>query len=159
MQYLLLMMLAVAILVWGLETLAPVIAKDIFELGPTGFGILLSIGSLGATISSFSIASFNDLNINKLLFLSLVGAGISLIVFAFVNNYVLGIAIFGLIFAFGAASENAVSTLTQNSGLLGGYLSEIYSIQIVIFCAGILIIFFTPIVKPIAINSQRMKIM
>jgi len=181
-QYLLLMMLAVAILVWGLETLAPVIAKDIFELGPTGFGILLSIGSLGAAISSFSIASFNDLNINKLLFSSLVGAGISLIVFAFVNNYVLGIAIFGLIFAFGAASENAVSTLTQNSvpdsmrgkvislqtltwgfsglsGLLGGYLSEIYSIQIVIFCAGILIILFTPIVKPIAINSQRMKIM
>mgnify|MGYP002025043617 CR=1 FL=1 len=181
-QYLLVTMLAVAILVWGLETLSPVIAKDIFQLGPTGFGILLSVGSLGATIASFTIASFNNLKINKLLLTSLIGVGFSLIIFSFINNYFIGIGMFGIIFAFGASAENAVSTLTQNSvpdsmrgkvislqtltwgfsalsGLLGGYLSEIFGIKLVIFISGIIVILISPIVKPISINSQRMKIM
>ena len=181
-KYLLITMLSVAILVWGLETLSPVIAKDIFNLGPMGFGVLLSIGSLGATIASFSIASFNNININKLLAFSLIGIGITLIVFSFTENYLTGMLLFGVLFAFGASSENAVTTLVQNSvpdgmrgkvislqtvtwgfsalsGLVGGYLSEIYSIQLVILIFGILILLISPISKPIATNSKRMKIM
>jgi MFS family permease len=181
-KYLLITMLSVAILVWGLETLSPVIAKDIFNLGPMGFGVLLSIGSLGATIASFSIASFNNININKLLAFSLIGIGITLIVFSFTENYLTGMLLFGVLFAFGASSENAVTTLVQNSvpdgmrgkvislqtvtwgfsalsGLVGGYLSEIYSIQLVILIFGILILLISPIAKPIATNSKRMKIM
>ena len=181
-KYLLITMLSVAILVWGLETLSPVIAKDIFNLGPMGFGVLLSIGSLGATIASFSIASFNNININKLLAFSLIGIGITLIVFSFTENYLTGMLLFGVLFAFGASSENAITTLVQNSvpdgmrgkvislqtvtwgfsalsGLVGGYLSEIYSIQLVILIFGILILLISPIAKPIATNSKRMKIM
>ena len=181
-KYLLITMLSVAVLVWGLETLSPVIAKDIFNLGPMGFGVLLSIGSLGATIASFSIASFNNININKLLAFSLIGIGITLIVFSFTENYLTGMLLFGVLFAFGASSENAITTLVQNSvpdgmrgkvislqtvtwgfsalsGLVGGYLSEIYSIQLVILIFGILILLISPISKPIAINSKRMKIM
>lgn len=181
-KYLLITMLSVAVLVWGLETLSPVIAKDIFKLGPMGFGVLLSIGSLGATIASFSIASFNNININKLLAFSLIGIGITLIVFSFTENYLTGMLLFGVLFAFGASSENAITTLVQNSvpdgmrgkvislqtvtwgfsalsGLVGGYLSEIYSIQLVILIFGILILLISPISKPIATNSKRMKIM
>lgn len=181
-KYLLITMLSVAVLVWGLETLSPVIAKDIFNLGPMGFGVLLSIGSLGATIASFSIASFNNININKLLAFSLIGIGITLIVFSFTENYLTGMLLFGVLFAFGASSENAITTLVQNSvpdgmrgkvislqtvtwgfsalsGLVGGYLSEIYSIQLVILIFGILILLISPISKPIATNSKRMKIM
>ncbi len=181
-QYLLITMLSVSILVWGLETLSPVIAKDIFNLGPMGFGVLLSLGSLGATIASFSIASFNNININKLLTFSLIGIGINLIIFSFTENYLTGMLLFAILFAFGASSENAVTTLVQNSvpdsmrgkvislqtvtwgfsalsGLLGGYLSEIYSIQLVILIFGILILLISPISKPIATNSKRMKIM
>jgi MFS family permease len=181
-QYLLITMLSVSILVWGLETLSPVIAKDIFNLGPMGFGVLLSLGSLGATIASFSIASFNNININKLLTFSLIGIGITLIIFSFTENYLTGMLLFAILFAFGASSENAVTTLVQNSvpdsmrgkvislqtvtwgfsalsGLLGGYLSEIYSIQLVILIFGILILLISPISKPIATNSKRMKIM
>ena len=181
-KYLLITMLSVAVLVWGLETLSPVIAKDIFNLGPVGFGVLLSIGSLGATIASFSIASFNNININKLLAFSLIGIGITLIVFSFTENYLTGMLLFGVLFAFGASSENAITTLVQNSvpdgmrgkvislqtvtwgfsalsGLVGGYLSEIYSIQLVILIFGILILLISPISKPIATNSKRMKIM
>jgi MFS family permease len=144
--------------------------------------VLLSIGSLGATIASFSIASFNNININKLLAFSLIGIGITLIVFSFTENYLTGMLLFGVLFAFGASSENAVTTLVQNSvpdgmrgkvislqtvtwgfsalsGLVGGYLSEIYSIQLVILIFGILILLISPIAKPIATNSKRMKIM
>jgi MFS family permease len=90
--------------------------------------------------------------------------------------------LFGVLFAFGASSENAVTTLVQNSvpdsmrgkvislqtltwgfaalsGLLGGYLSEIYSIKLVILISGILMLLISPISKPIATNSKRMKIM
>ena len=90
--------------------------------------------------------------------------------------------LYSVIFAFGAASENALSTLLQNSvpdtmrgraislqaliwgfsgfsGLLGGYLSEIYGIQIVILISGIVLILISPIIKPISSNSQRMQIM
>jgi MFS family permease len=151
-------------------------------LGPMGFGVLLSVGSLGATIASFAIASFNNININKLLAFSLIGIGITLIVFSFTENYLTGMLLFGVLFAFGASSENAVTTLVQNSvpdgmrgkvislqtvtwgfsalsGLVGGYLSEIYSIQLVILIFGILILLISPIAKPIATNSKRMKIM
>ena len=124
----------------------------------------------------------NYVNINKLLGISLVCAGIFIIIFSFVNNYMLGMILYSVIFAFGAASENALSTLLQNSvpdtmrgraislqaliwgfsgfsGLLGGYLSEIYGIQIVILISGIVLILISPIIKPISSNSQRMQIM
>ncbi|MFL2768136.1 MAG: MFS transporter [Dehalococcoidia bacterium] len=181
-QYLLFTMLAIALLVWNMETLSPVFAKDIFNLGPSGFGVLLSLGSFGAAVSSFTIAGFNNVNINKLLGISLVCAGIFIIIFSFVNNYMIGMILYSVIFAFGAASENALSTLLQNSvpdtmrgraislqaliwgfsgfsGLLGGYLSEIYGIQIVILISGIVLILISPIIKPISSNSQRMQIM
>ena len=90
--------------------------------------------------------------------------------------------LYGVIFAFGASSENALSTLIQNSvpdsmrgrvislqaltwgfsgfaGLLAGYLSEIYGIRIVILISGIVILLISPIVKPISTNSKRMQIM
>ena len=181
-QYLLFTMLAVAVLVWNMETLSPVFAKDIFKLGASGFGILLSLGCLGAAIASFSIASFNNININKLLTVSILCAGAFIVIFSFVNNYILGMILYGVIFAFGASSENALSTLIQNSvpdsmrgrvislqaltwgisgfaGLLGGYLSEIYGIRIVILISGIVILLISPIVKPISTNSKRMQIM
>ena len=181
-QYLLFTMLAVAVLVWNMETLSPVFAKDIFKLGASGFGILLSLGCLGAAIASFSIASFTNININKLLTVSILCAGAFIVIFSFVNNYILGMILYGVIFAFGASSENALSTLIQNSvpdsmrgrvislqaltwgisgfaGLLGGYLSEIYGIRIVILISGIVILLISPIVKPISTNSKRMQIM
>jgi hypothetical protein len=172
-KYLFIIMLATAILIFGLETLSPVIAKDIFNTGPTGFGILLSSAGFGMAVACFTVASIKSININKLLTISIAGGGIALMAFAFSSNFLIGMILFAVLFSLAASSESAITTLIQTSvpdnmrgkvisiqtftwgissltGILSGYISQQYGITLFIFISGIILLTLTPITRLIA---------
>ena len=176
-KYLFIIMLSIAILIFGLETLSPVIAKDIFNTGPTGFGILLSAGGFGMAVACFTVASLKSINISKLLTISIAGGGITLILFAFSTNYIVGITLFAILFSLAASSESAITTLIQTSvpdnmrgkvisiqtftwgissltGILSGYLSQQFGITLFIFISGIILLTITPITRLIAKETK-----
>tara|TARA_B100000809_G_C15081460_1_gene509802 strand:+ start:166 stop:1098 length:933 start_codon:yes stop_codon:yes gene_type:complete len=172
-KYLFIIMLATAILIFGLETLSPVIAKDMFNTGPTGFGILLSASGFGMAVACFTVASIKSININKLLTISIAGGGITLMAFAFSSNFLIGMILFAVLFSLAASSESAITTLIQTSvpdnmrgkvisiqtftwgissltGILSGYISQQYGITLFIFISGIILLTLTPISRLIA---------
>ena len=176
-RHLFIIMLAIAILIFGLETLSPVIAKDIFNTGPTGFGILLSSAGFGMAVASLTIASLKSININKLLTISIAGGGLTLIAFSFSPNYLVGIMLFAVLFSLAAASESAITTMIQTSvpdnmrgkvisiqtftwgissltGILSGYISEQFGITLLIFISGIILFSLTPITRLIAKETK-----
>ena len=176
-KYLFIIMLSIAILIFGLETLSPVIAKDIFNTGPTGFGILLSSAGFGMAVACFTVASLKSINISKLLTVSIAGGAITLILFAFSPNFIVGIILFALLFSLAAASESAITTLIQTSvpdnmrgkvisiqtftwgissltGILSGYLSQQFGIILFIFISGIILLAITPITRLIAKETK-----
>ena len=176
-RHLFIIMLAIAILIFGLETLSPVIAKDIFNTGPTGFGILLSSAGFGMAVASLTIASLKSININKLLTISIAGGGLTLIAFSFSPNYLVGIMLFAVLFSLAASSESAITTMIQTSvpdnmrgkvisiqtftwgissltGILSGYISEQFGITLLIFISGIILFTLTPITRLIAKETK-----
>ena len=56
-----------------------------------------------------------SINISKLLTISIAGGGITLILFAFSTNYIVGITLFAILFSLAASSESAITTLIQTS--------------------------------------------
>lgn len=93
-----LLILAIVPMVFGFPytTMMPLFAKELLHLGPEGFGILLSISSIGAIIgTSWLSIGKGMIETGKWLIYSIIGFGISLLLFIGTSNYlVAGLAMF-----------------------------------------------------------------
>lgn len=107
---LLLVSLIPIVLAQPYSALIPVFAKDIYDIGPAGQGVLLSAPGVGAIVGALVIASWSDLPHKGLVLLAGVAAfGLGLIGFGLSPN--LALALFSL-FIVGAAST-AYRSLNQ----------------------------------------------
>jgi predicted MFS family arabinose efflux permease len=101
-----------------LLTFIPVIARDVYHVGASGFGALLSIFGLGALTGAILIASFNPGNQAgvKVVMAGAAGAALSIIATAYVPSIRLGAV---LIFATGLFFIicNAVANTRLQSGV------------------------------------------
>ena len=93
-----LLILAIVPMVFGFPytTMTPLFAKELLHLGPEGFGVLLSISSIGAIIgTSWLSIGKESIETGKWLIYSIIGFGLSLLLFIGTNNYlVAGLAMF-----------------------------------------------------------------
>ncbi|WP_129689813.1 MFS transporter [Gottfriedia acidiceleris] len=93
-----LLILAIVPMVFGFPytTMTPLFAKELLHLGPEGFGVLLSISSIGAIIGTSWLSIGKEIiETGKWLIYSIIGFGISLLLFIGTNNYlVAGLAMF-----------------------------------------------------------------
>jgi predicted MFS family arabinose efflux permease len=90
-----LMVLAVVPMVFGFpySSMMPVFARDLLQLGPDGFGLLLSVSAAGALIGSLWLsASDGRQRHGRVLVLSLLGFGLSLGGFMLAGNYLIALA-------------------------------------------------------------------
>lgn len=104
---LVLMLLALEFVVnffgWPYMMLMPVFARDVFELGPTGLGILMSATGIGALFGSLGLAYAGDFRRKGLLLLGLFFAfGVGLILFS--NAKTLHLALLFLLIVGGTAT-------------------------------------------------------
>jgi MFS transporter, DHA1 family, staphyloferrin A biosynthesis exporter len=93
-----LLILAIVPMVFGFPytTMTPLFAKELLHLGPEGFGILLSISSIGAIIGATWLSLGKEIHeAGKWLIYSIIGFGISLLLFIGTNNiWIAGFAMF-----------------------------------------------------------------
>jgi MFS family permease len=89
-----LLLLAFAPVLLGMpyQQLMPVFAEDVFEVGPSGLGVLLTVNGLGALVGSLAIASMTAFRRRGLLQMSLgIAFGLSIAAFAFGRSFELGL--------------------------------------------------------------------
>ncbi|HZH63029.1 MAG TPA: MFS transporter [Metabacillus sp.] len=93
-----LLILSVVPMVFGFPytTMMPLFARDLLNLGPEGFGILLSISSVGALIGTAWLSLGKEIkDAGKWLIYSIMGFGLSLLLFIGTTNVLIaGVAMF-----------------------------------------------------------------
>lgn len=85
-----LLILAIVPMVFGFpySSMMPLFAKDLFQLGPDGFGVLLSVSAAGAIIGSFWLSLVGGrIGAGKWLVCSVIGFGVSLAAFMLMEDF------------------------------------------------------------------------
>lgn len=93
----------------------PVMSRDVYEVGSTANGILISAGGLGAMIGGLGLSAFSaDLSRRgRLAALMVVGQGLLLVILAASDNYLAGLVTLAIAGALGAAAVALITTLVQ----------------------------------------------
>jgi MFS family permease len=123
-----------AVLLGGATALLPIYARDILEVGPTGFGLLRAAPSLGAFLMAIVLAHRPPLRrAGRALLLSVAGFGAATIVFGFSENVVLSFAMLALTGALDNISVVVRGTLVQvlTPDAMRGRVSAVNTIFIV----------------------------
>lgn len=99
------LLIAIAPMVFGFPytTMLPLFSKELFDLGPNGFGLLLSISSLGAIGASVMLSNGSPNNPGRILILSSLSFGVLLTLFMLFKQSLIMIHL--LMFMIGFASQ------------------------------------------------------
>lgn len=98
------------------QQLMPVFAKDVFEVGPAGLGILMAASGVGALVGSLVIASLTGIIRRGLLQMALgMTFGGALAVFAFSPTYVVGLIAILIVGATSASYQSLNNTLAMQT--------------------------------------------
>ena len=99
---------------WAHETILPVMARDVLDVGASGLGYLLAAGSAGGTVSTLLLASVGEVGRkSRLLVASSFGFGLSLVLFAWSSALPLSLVLIAGAYASALVYETTVTTLLQ----------------------------------------------
>jgi MFS family permease len=93
--------------------LLPVFTKDIWHVGPGGFGVLMSVSGIGALVGSLVLASTGNTKRGMMYLGSMLLTGISLTLLAFSVSYQMALVVIVLVGLAQAARMTLSSTLVQ----------------------------------------------
>lgn len=113
-----LLMLAFAPVILGMpyQALMPVFAEDVFDVGASGLGLLMTVNGIGALVGSLVIASITNVSRRGLVQLGLgVTFGVSVAIFAFGDSYYLALAALVVVGAASAGYMSLNSTLVMDT--------------------------------------------
>jgi MFS family permease len=120
-----------AVLFGGAVAMLPVFASDVLKVGPEGLGILRACPAIGAILMSIVLTFHPPVkNAGKLLFISVFGFGITMIIFALSKNFYLSAFILFLSGAFDDVSVVIRSSILQifTSNEMKGRVAAVNSI-------------------------------
>lgn len=132
-----LLILAFAPVLLGMpyQQLMPVFAGDVFEVGSTGLGLLLTFNGLGALVGSLTIASMTAFRRKGLLQMALgIAFGLSLAVFAFSQSYIIALVALVVIGFVSSGFQSLNSTLVM-SNTEPAYHGRVMSVYMLTFSA------------------------
>ncbi len=99
---------------WAHETILPVMARDVLDIGPQGLGYLLSAGSAGAFISTVVISNLGDIKQKRrMLVIGYIALGGFLILFAASPWLITSLLLLAAAYSAVAIYETILSTLLQ----------------------------------------------
>ncbi len=99
---------------WSHEPMLPVMARDVLGMGVSGLGNLLAAGSMGATVTSVALSSFeNPRKKGVLLVVGIFGYGLFLLMFSLSRSVPLSLAMLGLAYGTAIVYETMVNTMLQ----------------------------------------------
>jgi MFS family permease len=103
-----------AVLLGGVTALLPVFARDVFEAGPWALGLLRAAPGIGALTTALVLTRWPiERGAGKMMFAAVVGFGLSTIVFALSDNFVIALAALAVLGASDMVSVVLRMTLVQ----------------------------------------------
>jgi len=133
---LLLLVLSAVMSVFGrsFSQLLPVFARDVLQVGSSGYGLMLAVPGAGTLIAGFGIAAIGHyLDRRKIIAFSLIALVFSLVGFALSRNFPLSLALLGIngfaATAFGAIVATIIQLETE--GRLRGRVMSLYTITVI----------------------------
>lgn len=128
--------LAVFTFVMPYNTLMPIMADQVLDIGAQGFGLLLSLAGVGALVGGLAIAAFNDIPRKGLLFLfASLAYGVSVFLLGVSPHLELGVALPFIIMLLIGASQSIfmtagnVALLSQAPEELRGRVLSVYNLD------------------------------
>jgi MFS transporter, DHA1 family, staphyloferrin A biosynthesis exporter len=94
-------------------TIMPIFTEDVFKVGATGLGILMSISGIGAIVGSLVLASLPNKKRGLMLLLSSIAMGLILAAFSFSGSWPLSLVLIGLVGMAHAARMSLSVTMLQ----------------------------------------------
>jgi MFS family permease len=119
--------------------LLPVYARDIFEVGELGYGIMMTVFGLGGLTGTIGLAMAGDVKRKGIM---LIAPGVvwlfGTFVFAFSNSYYLSVAVLGVMGAAGILYVTTINAMVQMAvpDELRGRVSSLLSITMQLFPIG-----------------------
>ncbi len=115
-RLLILMMLSSEVFGWSHETMMPVMAGKVLDVGPTGLGYMFSAGSAGALISSLTLSALGEgRNGGRLLVFGYMGFGLCLVLFAASPWLPLSLVLLVGAYGSGVLYETTLITILQSA--------------------------------------------
>ena len=115
-RLLILMMLSSEVFGWSHETMMPVMAGKVLDVGPTGLGYMFSAGSAGALISSLTLSALGEgRNGGRLLVFGYMGFGACLVLFAASPWLPLSLVLLVGAYGSGVLYETTLITILQSA--------------------------------------------
>jgi MFS family permease len=93
----------------------PVFARNIFDVGPQGLGLLLSMPSLGTILAGFGLAALHVKRPTRLFLALYAGVGLSLGAFALAPQFWMAVPLLLLVGASGSGAVTLSNTLLQQT--------------------------------------------
>lgn len=124
----------IAVFARSFSQLLPVFARDVLHVGAEGYGLMLALPGLGTLLAGFLLAGGGSrFDRRAIIVVSQVGVVVTLIVFAFSQNFALSLAMLGLNGFFATAFGAVVATILQieSEGHLRGRVMSMYTITII----------------------------
>ncbi len=116
-----------AVLFGGAVAMVPAFAKEILDVGPTGFGWLNAASDIGSMITAIGLTLFPlKKKQGKILLIAVAGFGLSIIVFGLSKSYVLSfiaLLISGLLDGFSAIIRGTIAQLKTPNEIKGRVMS------------------------------------
>ncbi len=115
-RILILMMLSSEVFGWSHETMLPVMAGKVLDVGPTGLGYMFSAGSAGALISSLTLSALGEgRSAGRLLVFGYMGFGAFLMLFAASSWLPLSLVLLLAAYGSGVLYEATLITVLQRA--------------------------------------------
>ncbi len=130
-----LLLLTVAPMLLGMpyQQLMPVFAEDVFEVGPRGLGLLLTINGIGALAGALTMASITRVQRRGLLQMMLgITFGLAVALFAFGQSFGLALVVL-LLVGFSWAGFQALNSAMIISNTEPGYTGRVMSVYLLTF--------------------------
>ena len=169
---------SISLLAGSYQTLLPVLARDHWHVGASGYGLLASAPGAGALIGAFGLAALGNLRRKELIAIGapLVVAA-ALLVVARVPPYAAGLGLLVLVGVAGSAGGAVIATLLQFAspgelrgrimalntvcviglssfgGLLAGALAQVWGAPAAIALAAAAVLLSVPLLARIAIHA------
>jgi len=114
LRSLIVMALVVEAFAWSHITMLPVIARDVLNVGASGFGLLSSAAGVGLMIGTLTMASLGDIkNKGRWLVLYSLGFGFFILLFSISTWFPLSMLLIAIALAMGISCDAMLSTLLQ----------------------------------------------
>jgi MFS family permease len=93
--------------------LLPVFARDVFQVGPQGLGLLTTAPALGTIASGFALAYFGNLPLVRTFLLAAVTLGAALVGFSLTSNFAVALILLFIVGACSTGSSTLINTRLQ----------------------------------------------